>query len=79
MGGLIVKEVKYNNMKNTDYLFSYLFINLYTPCIFKYMNYLFINLVIRGYLWRIVTLNIKVSRNKRGIIYLINGANLNCL
>lgn len=25
MGGLIVKEVKYNNMKNTDYLFSYLF------------------------------------------------------
>lgn len=63
MGGLIVKEVKYNNMKNTDYLFSYLFINL----------------VIRGYLWRIVTLNIKVSRNKRGIIYLINGANLNCL
>ena len=62
-GKLIVKEVKYNNMKNTDYLFSYLFINL----------------VIRGYLWRIVTLNIKVSRNKRGIIYLINGANLNCL
>lgn len=50
-------------MKNTDYLFSYLFINL----------------VIRGYLWKIVTLNIKVSRNKRGIIYLINGANLNCL
>lgn len=53
MGGLIVKEVKYNNMKNTDYLFSYLFINL----------------VIRGYLWRIVTLNIKVSRNKN---YLFN-------
>lgn len=61
-GKLIVRRLNIN-MKNTDYLF----------------NYLFINLVIRGYLWRIVTLNIKVSRNKRGIIYLINGANLNCL
>lgn len=36
---------------------------------YRLFNYLFINLVIRGYLWRIVTLNIKVSRNKN---YLFN-------